>query len=251
MENQNESLQTLSQSTSPQPSNLPSPPLPENKPHSSFLTNKLFLITIAIVILFAIAYSGIYLSLNSQLNQITKSNPTPTTSSSASPATSDAVAETVNWKTYTTSGYRAKYTFKYPPNWRLEKPLEGSGDIFILDTNQKIRMVIIGLETKLSATPENLANELVIQSKEVISKKKVGNSIFLETESLDNRRVYVFVPDVHGINMSGINKGSPTSNVENVKGILWITLYIDDVKVFTEKMREEFNQILSTFQFSQ
>jgi len=108
MENQNESLQTSSQSTSPQPPNLPSQHLPENKPQSSFLTSKLFFITLVLVILFAIVYSGIYLSLNSQLNQITKSNPTPTVVYQPTP-TADP---TVNWKTYMNQSLG--FSIKYP-----------------------------------------------------------------------------------------------------------------------------------------
>jgi len=46
------------------------PPIPsEQKPHS-FLTNKLFLISLAVMIIFTFIYAGIYLNLNSQLNQI-------------------------------------------------------------------------------------------------------------------------------------------------------------------------------------
>lgn len=134
MENQNEPSQTSSQSTIPQPSNLPFQPSSENKSHSSFLTNKLFLITIIIFILFTLVYAGIYLSLNSKLNQITKSNPTPTALPSVSPAASDTVG--ANWKMYVRRSYQfapissprgdsiySKYDWsvKYPSDWTIRE----------------------------------------------------------------------------------------------------------------------------------
>jgi len=115
MENQSDVSQTPPESSASQPSNLPSQPLPENKSHSSFLTSKLFLIILVLVILFAIVYAGIYLSLNSKLNQITKANPTPTIASQPSPTPVD---ETANWKKYTNKVY--KFEFKYPPNFEFE-----------------------------------------------------------------------------------------------------------------------------------
>jgi len=111
MENQNESLQTSSQPTSPQPSNLPSQPLPKNKPQSSFLTNKLFLITLVLLFLFAIVYSGIYISLNSRMNQITKANPTSTIVLQPSLTPN----KTANWKTYRNDEFG--FEVKYPSGW--------------------------------------------------------------------------------------------------------------------------------------
>lgn len=80
---------------------------PEPKRHS-FLTNKLFLITIAILILFTIIYAGIYLYLGSQLDKISKPSPTPLPAETS-------VKEgnpTANWKTYTNSKYG--FSFSYP-----------------------------------------------------------------------------------------------------------------------------------------
>jgi|SRR3989344_642217 len=172
--------------------------------------------------------------------------PCPTQESTSS-------ADISNWKTYTNSNYGAKYTYKYPSNWVIEKAAEGGGDLLFIDSNQKLYMGVGPLQTEISATPENLASKLILQNKEVISKKNIvidnRSSVFLEIGSKDDGKIYVLVPNVLGTFMSGTSNDSPISTIENVKGTLWITLHIDANKDFTKELREEFDQVISTFKF--
>ena len=97
------------------PIQQPNIPTPQEPKHHSFLTSKLFLITLTIAVLFTAVYAGIYIYLGAQLDQIRNSNPTPTIPPSASPVQN---GDRANWKTYTyssiESGILPSMTFKYP-----------------------------------------------------------------------------------------------------------------------------------------
>jgi len=98
--------------------NIPTPPVHKSR---SFLTSKLFLITLVMVVLFTTIYIGIYLYLNFQLDQISRSNqttistkPTPT----PLPIGADERKEgdpAANWKTYTDQ--ELGISFRYPTEW--------------------------------------------------------------------------------------------------------------------------------------
>jgi len=237
MENQNDPSQTSPESTTSQPTN-PTPPLPENKSHSSFLTSKLFLITLVLVILFAIVYSGIYLSLNSKLNQITKPNPTPTITLQPSLTpneTTNPDSIWANWKTYTNTKYN--YSLKYPKTLALEEE-EDKRDIWI---NKQILINVTDrkFEGPCGDCPNyNGPTEDIIVAN--IQAKKysgeigaVGGSIpekFQEVELTHNKLYYTIT--LHALQYDA---DVPT---------------IDDYYPIKNGDAQLFDQILSTFQFS-
>lgn len=100
----------------------------EPKRHS-FLTSKLFLITLAILVLFTAVYAGIYLYLGSQLDQISKSNQTAIT-----PQLSLAPDPTANWKTYRNEeyGFETKYHPESSPNENVGNETSGQFTYLLL-----------------------------------------------------------------------------------------------------------------------
>jgi len=109
------------------------------KPHS-FLTNKLFLITLLIAVLFILVYAGIYLNLNSQLNEITKRNQPPQITHSLpspTPLPAEASAKegdpTANWKTLMNANLG--FTLKYPNNWIRPYPGDPEGIVATYQLN--------------------------------------------------------------------------------------------------------------------
>lgn len=91
----------------------PNIPTPQEPKYHSFLTNKLFLITLIIVVLFTIIYAGIYLYLGSQSDKISKSSPPPL------PAETSVKEgdSTANWKTYTNDVLG--FSFSYPEHYLI------------------------------------------------------------------------------------------------------------------------------------
>lgn len=106
---------------------IPTSPAPK---HHSFLTSKLFLITLAIGVLFTIVYAGIYLYLGSHLDQIRSSNPTPTTVSKPSPIPDP----TANWKTYRNEkyGFETKYHPESNPSEKVGNETVGQFTYLLL-----------------------------------------------------------------------------------------------------------------------
>lgn len=107
--------------------NISTPPEPK---HSSFLTNKLFLITLAIGVIFTIVYAGIYLYLGSQLDKISKPSPTPLPSETS-------VKEgdpTANWKTYRNEkyGFETKYHPESNPSEKVGNETVGQFTYLLL-----------------------------------------------------------------------------------------------------------------------
>lgn len=124
MEDKTEFVQ---QSSLPQQPNIKPQTPPEQKPHS-FLTSRLFPITLVILIGFTFGYVGIYLSLNSRLNQMAKPNPTPQTPPVSLTQVPD---ETANWNTYANTKFG--FIFKYPIEWpqaKEEDILSNSGPLY-------------------------------------------------------------------------------------------------------------------------
>ena len=273
MENQNELPQTSSQSTTPQPPNLPSQPLPENKPHSSFLTSKLFLITLVILTLFTLVYTGIYLSLNSKLNQITKSNLPPTTPPSASPAPN---GDRANWKTYSNTKYN--YQFKYPDkDWSFDwlVPPNPNEDIRTFDSisflktttvpNKYVNQSIWWMRFFVSVQPN--PNQLTPKelyyfrqyTKDIPAGlltnvpfgdqylKDLRNKVSREAKYPEGVEDTTFL-DYAALRETYKNWGSLTLAKDSLTFVM--SWNIEDGKETAENAQQIFNQILSTFRFT-
>lgn len=117
-----------------QQSNAPTPQEPKRH---SFLTSKIFLTALVVVILFTAVYAGIYLYLGSQLDQISKPFPTPL------PAETSVKEKdpTANWKTYTNSKY--EYSLKYPDSLVVK-----TGGYGLTSVDEESRIIVGDKEIK-------------------------------------------------------------------------------------------------------
>lgn len=103
----------------------PIEPLQENKTHFSFLTKKLFLIILAILVLFTFIYAVIYFNLptpvpaNQKLNENISTITLPSKLIVTTPFSSDM---TTNWKVYVNE--KARLSFKYPPYIELVEEVD-------------------------------------------------------------------------------------------------------------------------------
>ena len=149
--------------------------------HHSFLTNKLFLITLVILILFTLVYVGIYLNLNSQLNQITKQNQVSQITPALPSPTPDPTA---NWKTYSNKEFG--FEMKYPSKWRVyyddaqkigRRIVKADGSIKILGLSE---FTGYSDEIDISAYKDKISTEFIL------SKTK-EHEIYNDVSSLDEK----------------------------------------------------------------
>lgn len=204
--------------------NIPTSPQPK---HRSFLTNKLFLITLAIVVLFTIVYAGIYLYLGSQLYQISKPNQAPITTQP-----SPAPDETANWKTYANKSY--SYSFDYPSDWEInEKTVHR---IVITDRILKkgLLVVVLGVDTK-----ENYKDIQDWFTRITEDKNSIDKVVETKKISLDGEIGYLTKYE---------------SSLVNAESIFYNAIVIHNGTslqlVFTHIDKIIFDQILSTFKFT-
>ena len=145
----------------------PNIPTPTEPKHRSFLTSKLFLITLIIVVLFTIVYAGIYLYLNSQLNQITKSSPTPL------PAETSVKEDdpTANWKTYTNTKYN--FSFKYPKDLSISPNSTNDFISFLATPNDNKSST---LRVSVRENPTNMDLQAFVEKNRPIPNDRVSYS---------------------------------------------------------------------------
>lgn len=252
MENQNEPIR---QSSLPQQSNT-NPQIPPVRKSHSFLTNKLFLITLVIAILFTLMYAGIYLNLNSQLNQITKSNPTPTSIPTPSPTplpTKTSVKEgdpTANWKTYKNAEFGLEV--KYPISWYIFEDTYPNTFILLFDNKPISRKDI---------SPHPWHN-LWVQ----INNEHHPNKVFTKTGTIkgdiiggvEYDRLYILTIDFKGIpaiksypeseSFAGLEGGPSTGIYFNYLNYGW-GIYYPNIN-YKGEYDPIYDQILSTFKFT-
>lgn len=234
MENQNEPYQTSPESTTPQPSN----PLPRRSPDQigtkagSFLTNKLFLIALVILIVFTAVYAGIYLSLNSKLNQITKSNPTPIIPPSASPAPN---GDRANWKTYTDS--KNGFSLKYPNDWTINIPPSQTEEpfAFILGINNSQSFILV------------LAGSINKKGLDEWRNLRAMGERPPDDELIEKRRLTIDTVEAEGEVWEHEGAGHIVTTIENRSKVYQIVAFFQSNK---EIVLRDFDQILSTFQFT-
>lgn len=195
---------------------------------------------IAMILFVLLPFAGFYVGykyheLTSSNTPVTQNNPISTPAiTSASNSTADF---TTNWKTYANSDY----TIKYPPS-----------------------LTIVQVETYIAGNSKiTLKNDAVLQKAFItIDTWKNSQNKYLQqfifdysNGSVSNEELYV--DDVHSMEplLGYINAGNRVLFIENKRKVYIFSLnnaYDIKTKLVTNKNAEAlFNQILSTFKFTQ
>ncbi|GEM_PF-4314268 len=150
--------------------------------------------------------------------------------------------DTFGWKTY--DAQNNGYSIKYPSDWTLVPFSEGCGPVFYPPQTKKIWLTICGPYINKSDTPQNLAQKEWTNTPDERNNIMLGNHIAIRQELLtpenSNYEIGVFVDKV----------STQDSNSTQTKGTLVIHYYIQEKAKLIEA-KEWFNQILTTFKFTQ
>lgn len=206
------------------------------------------LILLGIVLAVMIAGGAYYLGVHKSSTPV--SSPTPVVNSQTPQAiTVPSPAETANWKTY--SG--KFYSFKYPSNWQTRP--SGFDGVFAFGPadNQNVHFVV-DENTHINAAeiPDNLANQALGNNESVLAKKttKVDDhyTVIQEGQSEPGIRIEAYIGDVKSVSNFVAQDGGPRTT----NGTMSIYMEIKDNNKDTLILnRQIFNQILSTFKFTQ
>lgn len=232
--------------------NLPKPqidlPLPEKEIQASFdnkasfLNSKWLKIGIVVAVL-VLVMGGVYtLGRNSvfkELNPTTPAIPSPAPVVYEPTPTADSTAD---WKTYINTKHN--YSFKYPRAYSL---LKGPGENIPDEEFQKIDSVDFGDEGRISISVNpDIGNKKM----ECLSNEDCLNKRMAILKRTENNSKYVF-KTIAGKNIKGLEYNISELNqtfqdfIFINYGKIWVISFTD------KKITNTFDQILSTFKFTQ
>lgn len=199
---------------------------------------------ILIVILIALGVGG-YLIYQKQAkpNPVSTPSPVAQVTTQPSPTLSD---ETANWKTYENKQGSIKYAFRYPPNWISGGEGELQNPIFY-SPNKSLWFTVIMISNGFSI--KQIAEEESPPEYQLISRKDVTlsgyNAIIQEVKTAPQlSTVVVYVSNLK------INEQSASSKKEGSLGSIHLNLQDLSNPEEVTQVKREFDQILSTFKFT-
>jgi hypothetical protein len=196
--------------------------------------NNLLTLVFSVFLLLLLASTGYLYYQNQQLKRMLANYQTPV----ASPTPTATANPTTNWKTYTNPDGTS--SFKYPSDWSYQSSSEGCGPVFYPPNTKNTWLTVCGINSSETAKQmaessigPNSSSKLISEKNIVIdSKNGIEQVISVPTREQD---IFVFIDNVD-------------SKYEG-RGTLQVYLYNQDLTQ-TQKYNELFNQILSTFKFT-